>query len=123
MLPRAIRASRIASRSLHLPARRLAWHRSFATPAEPPRRDESKPDDKGKEKEKDDGVSEDRKGEKQSKDDLPATLEGFFQRYHQQVKNMHEEAMKRGEPDTKRQGQRESPPPGGSGGGGWGVVT
>ncbi len=28
--------------------------------------------------------------------------------------------MKRGEPDTKRQGQRESPPPGGSGGGGGG---
>ncbi|KLO13927.1 ATP-dependent metallopeptidase Hfl [Schizopora paradoxa] len=120
MLPRTIRASRIASRSLHLQARRLAWHRSFATPAEPPRRDESKPDDKGKQKEKDDGVSEDRKQERQSKDDAPITLEGFFQRYHQQVKNMHEEAMKRGDEDSKRPGQRSNPPPGGSGGGGGG---
>ncbi|KAH8120225.1 ATP-dependent metallopeptidase Hfl [Phellopilus nigrolimitatus] len=109
MLPRSIRASRLAVRRFPPSPSRLLWRRGFAAPSKPPKTDDKKPDDKGKQREND--VSDKQKNEPE-RQEFPPPLEGFFRNLKQQMKDLEEERAKFGkENESGSDGQKKQPPP------------
>ncbi|KAI0348406.1 ATP-dependent metallopeptidase Hfl [Trametopsis cervina] len=130
MITRTLRASGLASRRVAYVNRAglaRASVRTYATPSDnvpkPDQnpRDEKKPEDKGKGKQEDGKVEE---KQEDKPDDALNRLEGFFQRYHQQLNQRIQQEQHRPEDGNEQKGQRKQegnegpkPPPGGSGGG------
>ncbi|EJD04051.1 ATP-dependent metallopeptidase Hfl [Fomitiporia mediterranea MF3/22] len=105
MISRSIRASRLVSRRVLPPISRVQWRRHFAAPSEPPKNDDKRLDDKGKQRE-DLDRKDDQKG-------FPPPLEGFFQQLKKQMKEIEEERNKYNKENEsdRGDGQKKSPPP------------
>ncbi|KAI5123569.1 hypothetical protein M0805_003387 [Coniferiporia weirii] len=116
MLPRSIRASRLAVRRFPSQPTRALWYRGFATPPEPPNNDSNKPDDKGKRREND--VPGERGNSPGDQNGFPQPLEGFFQQLKKQMKDLDEERAKFNKENESDQGdgQKKQPPPPPNGG-------
>lgn len=108
MIPRSLRASHLAARRIVLPAPRILWRRSYATPSEPPKNNDKQLDDKGKRRE-----DVERKDTPERRDAFPPPLEGFFQQLKRQMKDLEDERSKYSkENDSDRgNGQKKPPPP------------
>ena len=127
MIPRTLRASGLATRRVAYLSR-AGWTRTsiraYATPSdntpkpEQNPKDEKDTQDKGKEKEK--GGENKVEGKQEDKpDDALNRLEGFFQRYHQQLNQRLQQEQHRQEGEqnqrNKQEGDGHKPPPPGGG--------
>lgn len=105
MIPRSLRASRLSVRRFAIPPSRLQWSRAYTSPSQSTNEDKkTKPDVKGKQREKVDRKNDD------SKTGFPQPLEGFFQQLKKQMSDLEQERDKYSK-DDKSEGQKKPPPP------------
>ena len=105
MISRSLRASCLSVRRFAIPPSRLQWSRAYTSPSQSTNEDKkTKPDVKGKQREKVDRKNDD------SKTGFPQPLEGFFQQLKKQMSDLEQERDKYSKYD-KSEGQKKPPPP------------